>query len=399
MISYYKVMASVKVKFRTVDNEARYGYITYQVIHSRSVRLVNSGYKILTREWDSTRGAVKPELYQLRERITLDLDRFARIISTLGQTGLNYSCEDIVVAFENFRVRWTMFGVLQQAISRMMEQRRVRTAAAYRQTLNSFRRFRTGSDLLIDELTPELIENYQSSLRARGNSLNTISFYMRILRAAYNRAVECAAVENRHPFRRVFTGLTKTRKRAVAISIIKRIKNLDLSDDAEADFARDMFMLSFYLRGMSFVDMAFLRKNNLRDGRLVYRRHKTGQTLEIEWRKEMQAILNKYPQNPTPYLLPIITKDGLNEYAAYRKVGYRINCQLKIIAEMVGVPGGLTLYVARHSWASAAKSKHVPIGVICEAMGHDSETTTQIYLASLETSVVDKANSLILSSL
>lgn len=113
----------------------------------------------------------------------------------------------------------------------------------------------------------------------------------------------------------------------------------------------------------------------------------------------MQLILDKYPENSTDYLPPIIRKPGTNERYTYRNVGYNINHNLKIIAKMVGITIPLTLYVARHSWASAAKAKGIPLSVISEGMGHDSEATTQIYLASLDTSVVDRANSLIISSL
>ena len=113
----------------------------------------------------------------------------------------------------------------------------------------------------------------------------------------------------------------------------------------------------------------------------------------------MQSLLDKYPDNPTQYLLPIIKTVGCNERSAYRNAGYNINHNLKKIAEMVGVKIPITMYVARHSWASAAKAKGIPVSVISEGMGHDSEATTQIYLASLDTSVVDKANDLILKSL
>lgn len=160
-----------------------------------------------------------------------------------------------------------------------------------------------------------------------------------------------------------------------------------------------MFLLSFYLRGMSFVDMAFLKKSDLKDGYIVYRRRKTGQQLIIEWTSEMQMVLDKYPENESCYLLPIIRNTGSNERCTYRNVGYNINHNIKKIAEMVGVTIPLTLYVARHSWASAAKAKGIPLSVISEGMGHDSEATTQIYLASLDTSVIDKANNLILESL
>lgn len=150
---------------------------------------------------------------------------------------------------------------------------------------------------------------------------------------------------------------------------------------------------------MSFVDMAFLKKSDLKNGYVTYRRRKTGQILIIEWTKEMQKILDKYPENRSEYLFPIIRNSGINERCAYLNAGYNINHNLKRIAKMVGVTIPLTLYVARHCWGSAAKAKGVPVSVISEGMGHDSEATTQIYLSILDTSVVDKANSLILKSL
>ena len=167
----------------------------------------------------------------------------------------------------------------------------------------------------------------------------------------------------------------------------------------QLDYARDMFLLSFFLRGMSFIDMAFLRKTDLKNGYVTYRRRKTGQQLTIKWTKEMQHILDKYPRNAGIYLLPIIKTPGNNERYAYRNASYNINHNLKKIADMTDIQIPLTLYVARHSWASAAKAKGIPVGIISEGMGHDSETTTRIYLASLDTSLVDRANSIILASL
>ena len=222
---------------------------------------------------------------------------------------------------------------------------------------------------------------------------------MRILRAVYNRAVEQELIEQRNPFRRVYTGVDKTQKRALPMSVIKKIHALDLGLNPALDYARDMFMMSFFLRGMSFIDMAFLRKTDLQNGSITYRRRKTNQKLTIGWTREMQTLVDKYPENPTQYILPIIQKEGIDERLRYRSAGYNINRSLKKIAKLVNVNIPLTLYCARHSWASAAKAKGIPLSVISEGMGHDSETTTQIYLASLETSVVDDANSLILSDL
>lgn len=288
---------------------------------------------------------------------------------------------------------------MEQIIGRLRAKGRIRTSETYCSALRSFRKFRDDEDVMLDSLTPELMEEYEAWLFRGGLVPNTVSFYTRILRAVYNRAVEADIIENKYPFRHVYTGVDKTVKRALPLSVMSKIKALDLSADPALDYARDMFLMSFYLRGMSLVDMAFLKKTDLRNGHVVYRRRKTGQQLIIGWTKEMRLILDKYSENISDYLLPIIRKPVVNEHATYRNVGYNINRNLKRIAVMVGVAMPLTLYVARHSWASAAKSKGIPLSVISEGMGHDSESTTRIYLASLDTSVIDRANSKILKSL
>ena len=181
---------------------------------------------------------------------------------------------------------------------------------------------------------------------------------------------------------------------------IKRMKNLDLSLQPNLEFARDMFLFSFYTRGMSFIDMAHLKKKDLQNGFLSYRRRKTGQQLVIRWEKCMQEIVGKYPEDSlSPYLLPVLKCPFKDTHKHYRNVMSGINRNLKEIARLADISFPLSMYCARHSWASAAKGKNIPISVISEGMGHDSEATTQIYLASLDNSVVDKANAQILKSL
>ncbi len=243
------------------------------------------------------------------------------------------------------------------------------------------------------------MEEYQVLLQQRGVTLNTFSFSIRIIRAVYNRAIEDEIIENRHPFRRVYTGVEKTVKRALPLSMLKKIRTLDLSLKPDPQYARDMFMLSFMLRGMSFIDMAMLKKSNLRDGHITYRRSKTGQQLTIQWTKEMQEILDIYPWNPTQYLLPIITDNTVNQRYAYKYMGAKINTKLKEVAEIAGVAIPLTMYVARHSWASIARAEGIPVSIISEGLGHEKESTTQIYLSTLDTSIIDKANGFILGLL
>ena len=400
-------MASIKVKFRPSTVADHEGTIYYQIIHERKVRQLISDYKVFPSEWDESRSMVtttqkserKSFILSIRERIRWDVERLTKIDRKLDANGLLYTADDVIDEFNRYADEYSLFNYMESIIAKLKQNGKVRTSETYKSTLNSFRKYREDEDIMLDCLTSEIMEAYEAWHHKRGVAPNTISFYTRILRAVYNRAVEDDIIENRNPFRKVYTGVDKTVKRALPLPVIKKIKALDLSLNASLDFARDMFLMSFFLRGMSFIDMAFLKKTDLKNGYVTYRRRKTGQQLIIEWTKEMQMILDKYPENESEYLLPIIRNPGTNERCTYRNVGYNINHNLKTIAGMVGVTIPLTLYVARHSWASAAKAKGIPLSVISEGMGHDSETTTQIYLASLDTSVVDKANSLILKSL
>lgn len=220
---------------------------------------------------------------------------------------------------------------------------------------------------------------------------------MRIFRAIYRRLADAEIIEDRNPFRHVYTGICKTVKRALPLKIIRKIKTLDLTFAPQLDYARKMFLMSLYLRGMSFIDMAYLKKSNLRNGIVTYKRRKTGQLLTVAWTKEMQAILECYHSTGGEYLFPIMPSVSVNDRASYKNASYRINRDLKKIGRMIGSKTPVTMYTARHIWASLAKSNGIPIGVISEAMGHDNEMTTRIYLASLETSAVDKANERIIS--
>lgn len=400
-------MATIKVKFRPSTIADREGTIYYQIIHERKVRQLLSDYRVFPTEWDESRSMVTSRpgnvrkffILSIRERIHWDIERLTKIDRKLDSNGLYYTADDVIDEFNRYAQEYSLFNFMEGIIAKLKQNGKVRTSETYKSTLNSFKKFREGEDIMLDCLTSEIMEEYEAWHHKRGVAPNTISFYTRILRAVYNRAVEHDIIENRNPFRHVYTGVDKTVKRALPIELVKRIKTLDLSLTLSLDFARDMFLMSFYLRGMSFIDMAFLKKSDLKNGYITYRRRKTGQQLIIEWTKEMQQILDKYPENESDYLLPVIRNPGTNERCTYRNVGYNINHNLKSIAGMVGITIPLTLYVARHSWASAAKAQGIPISVISEGMGHDSEATTQIYLASLDTSVVDKANSLILKSL
>ena len=399
-------MASIKVKFWPSTNENKEGTIYYQIIQNRVIRQLKTDYRLFVYEWNEEESSIiitnssrQNYLQSIEECIDWDTKRLQSIINQLENKRLKYTADDIISTFQKQANEQSLFSFMQGIIAQLQQMGKQRTSETYRCTLKSFMQFREDKDVLLDDIDSDLMLMYEAYLRGKGLTKNTTSFYMRILRAVYNRAVEKDLTINRNPFKHVYTGIDKTVKRAIPLKAIKQIKNLDLSLQPSLDFARDMFLFSFYTRGMSFIDMAYLKKKDLSNGILSYRRRKTGQQLFIRWEKCMQEIVEKYDNPLSGYLLPIIKSMNGDERTQYQNAMYPINRKLKIIGKMVGVQLPLTMYTARHSWASVAKNKNVPISVISEGMGHDSEQTTQIYLASLGTAVVDKANSMILNSL
>lgn len=292
----------------------------------------------------------------------------------------------------------SFFELINEQIAKLKHDGNHRTAETYIAALKKLQNFRKGEDLALDDITQELMEEFQSWLKNKRLAMNTISFHMRKLRAIYNKAVERGLTPDIHPFRKVYTGFAKTAKRAITLTEMKRIKNLQLNDPMQ-EFARDMFLFSFYTRGMAFVDMSYLKKSDINGNVLTYSRKKTGQMLTIRWERDMQEIADRYPSKSGYYLLPIIHTHNDKERNQYRHVQTQINESLKTVGEMAGITQKLTMYVARHSWATIARQMGIPLNVISYGMGHSNEKTTEIYLKSVDMTTIDNANLKILKQL
>ncbi|WP_462333526.1 tyrosine-type recombinase/integrase [Phocaeicola plebeius] len=405
-------MATVKVKLHHSKVKNHPGSIVYFVTSHQMVRQLTTKYKLFPHEWDEKESVVilssaigttensvrKDMLRMIAGKIHNDVIRLNTIIGHLSQSGTLFTSEDVIRKFQEELQERSFQRFMEKVILQLKQLKKERTMETYRSALDSFMSFRHGEDVLLDEISSELMMGYEAWLKARGLTMNTVSFYNRILRAVYNRAVEQELTVQCYPFKRVYTGIDKTVKRAVSLEAIKSIKEMDLSARPSLDFARDMFLFSFYTRGMSFIDMAYLRQDNLKNGYLVYQRRKTGRRMLIKLEKYIQDLLDKYREDGQAYLLPII-RDERNSRRCYLNALRLVNVKLKAIAEIAGLPAHLTMYAARHSWATIAQKQHIPLSVISESMGHDSENTTRIYLAELDSGLIDEANSLILGKL
>lgn len=400
-------MATINVKIHPIIPDGNVGTLFYQVVHEGTTKVIETDYKLYLHEWNSETEKLNVHdadaerfayLAALGKRVECDMRRLRGIIMSLDLRIMPYATDDVVVNFADYCSRRSFGLFMKEQIGRLESMKRMRTSETYTATYRSFMRFMDNKDVAIDEFDEKLMGEYENFLKMTGAGLNTVSFYMRIMRAVYNRAVDEGITDQRYPFKKVYTGIARTVKRALRFDDIRRIKNVDLSNEPNLAFARDMFMFSFYTRGMSFVDMSFLSKSNLSGGVLSYCRRKTGQRLDIKWEKCMQEIVERYDACG-PYILPIVSPDKGDERLQYRQCQCRINAYLKRLGRMMGFLHPLTMYVARHSWASVAKSRNVPLSIISEGMGHDSDATTRIYLASIEASRIDEANSSILNAL
>lgn len=278
------------------------------------------------------------------------------------------------------------------------QQGRHRLTETYASAARSFMNFRGNQDIPLQDISEKLIADYEVFLKRKGLTLNTVSFYMRIMRAIYNKAVGRNIIKDRNPFVHVFTQMTKTSKRAISLRILRKLAQAEIKNNTEK-LARDLFLFSFYTRGMSFVDIAYLKKTDVNGSYLIYKRKKTGQELKVAWCKEMQELVDKHRSLDGTHLLGVL--DSNSPKSLRKQYHYKqclVNEALKRLADRLKLGVHLTMYVARHSWATIARQKHIPLSVICDGMGHNSEKTTQIYLKSVDAAIIDKSNARLIAA-
>lgn len=398
-------MASIKVKFRESTVAGKRGTIYYQVCHKGKSRQISSKLHIYSQLWSKDdgyllEGEANASSCSARRKISSDCARLQSIIEELDARGCDYSLDDIVSAYHSPHSTTLILAYIEKQVDETRHANAFGRARSYQRTYKSFSLFLNREDLPLSMLSAGLVSEYSEWLSAKGVVRNTISYYMRTLRAIYNKAVRQGLVAQNMPFAEVYTGIDKTRKRAVDVELIRKICKLDLSKYKSLELYRDLFVFSFCTRGMAFVDMAYLKKDNISVNSISYTRRKTGQRLNVYIEARARRIISKYETSDSPYIFPVISSE--NEENAYRQYELALikgNHSLKTIAEMLGVTVQLSFHTARHSWATAARNTNIPLSVISQSMGHTSERTTQIYLESLDNSIIDKANRKVLGML
>lgn len=396
-------MATIRIKFRASSVPGQPGTVYYQITHRRSALQVSSGVKVFPEQWNQIEEAVYKDNIRmggLQSRIESGATLLRQIIKEFEMKGYPYSAADIVKRYRSSEFSIPIQDYMQSLIVQMRDSNRMGTALNYEKALNIFSEFMKGEKICFIALTDRLVEDFNAFLTRRGMVRNSVSFYMRIMRAVYNKAVRQKIAVQTHPFDGVYTGIDRTRKRAVAETVISQMYRLNLDGDRNMEFTRDLFIFSYCTRGMAFIDMAYLKKSDIQGGCICYSRHKTGQKLIIKVEPCIQDIIDRYDRPGSPFVFPILSSTDPNKsYRQYQLAINRYNHLLVKIARHLKLPGRISSYTARHSWATAARDHNIPISVISAGMGHSSEQTTRIYLAALENSVIDDANHGILDSM
>ena len=271
------------------------------------------------------------------------------------------------------------------------------TAHVYRSSLNAIIAYHGETDFAFREVTPQWLKGFEIHLRARGCSWNTVSTYLRTFRAVYNRAVDrgmTPCVPNL--FRSVYTGTRTDCKRSLELKDVRKIFKFVSKVTPAMCQTREWLLLMFLLRGLPFVDLAYLRKRDLCGDVITYRRRKTGRALSVTLTPEAKALVEKYRNRDqsSPYLFSLLKSDEGTEtaYREYQSALRRFNRQLMALGEILRTDEGLSSYTARHTWATMAYHCEIHPGIISEAMGHSSITVTETYLKPFHNKKIDEAN-------
>lgn len=283
--------------------------------------------------------------------------------------------------------------------SRLIEERRQagrdNTADLYRTTRNRVCRFMRGKELDPRKITPEWVSRFAASLRAEGLRPNSVRTYLSNLRTIYNQACrEGGGVRPPlSPFEGVMPRKERGESRALDERTLREIAALRLEDsDRRRELALDLARFSFLACGMPFADLARLTSGNIQGDEIVYRRKKTGALIRIGLTPATRGLIAKYAVSGSRYLFPILPAERVAGHEEYKALLRSYNRTLREIGASLSTPVRITSYTLRHSWATAAYRKHVPIAVISQALGHTSEQTTRYYLAALDPSELNQAN-------
>lgn len=415
-------MATIKPVLNYRPNKEGRHTLILQIIHNRRRGVVFSPYHLLPEEFDAQRGmviagnrtkAARARAKEINDYIETQTAELHRTVRELEMSGEPFVARQVVAAYRRRGDRRYLRTFVLSLCDELERRGKHSTSTTYRSLLSAFERFAGGQDTHLHGLTPVRLAEFEEYLKSIPLQRNTITFYMRILRAVYNKARRLGLVEKKeNPFEEVSFRIDKTRKRAIDADTLRRVAEADFGTRPWLALARDLLLFSFHARGMSFVDMAYLKREDVQEGVLRYTRRKTGQLFTVRVTPVLQELIDRYAAC-SPWVLPVMKECAVGReqgitlpdlepdapekvlYKRYREALTNYWYYLGVISEELDTGKRLSFNVARHTWASVARNRGIPLAVISQGLGHTSEKTTTIYLDDLSAREVDDANDIV----
>ena len=385
--------------------------IMLRVTKDRKSKYISTGFNCSKELWDTKNNLPKkkhPLYIEAKILIAKKTIEAEKLVMDLESESKNLSAHEIQGSLKKSKVNNPyVFQYFDSVVERFKASGQIKNSEVYKDAKRNLSHFTNSKDIHFSDIDVEFLNKFEEYLKANKKGGNTIFLYLRTLRALLNKAVkEGVCSEKYYPFKKFSLAKyskIKTEKRAISKEDIKKIEEADLVAKPHLMDARNIFMFSYYCRGINFIDIAFLKWQDIKGERLIYTRMKTKELFNIELLQPAKEILKHYEslsdKDNESYIFPILNENHNTPNMLYnRKVKMlrKINKDLKEIASLVGIDSELTTYVARHSYATILKKSGVATAIISEAMGHDSEKTTKIYLESFENKVLDEASKALL---
>ena len=375
-------------------------------IHERTSKQLSLGVSVAPCYWDKEAEMVTadcPERAALQSRIDSALTAYRKKIQRLEALDIPVTFDTLFDAKPARSVGITIEDGFNAEIERLKSLGKINSAAKHKYALQVLDSYRP-TTMALEAIDLDYLKGLELYLRQRGNKDNSIATRFAIFKAIYNKAVKEGKVAvKQNPFTLFQVGglWAKTRKRAIDKEDIQRLIDLEIAEGHTTEYrrlARDLFLFSYFTAGMNFGDMARLRYKDIVKGRVNYSRHKTQKLLSFQLVPNAMQIIEKYSKSDhaqEDYIFPILDrsehKTAQQIFNRTHKVLRKVNRELKVLGEMIGLEMPLTTYVARHTYATVLKRSGVSVALISESLGHSDLSTTQIYLDSFENSQIDAA--------
>jgi len=378
--------------------------IILRMTHFRKTTSISLGHSVRKEFWDDRNEKIKrsfkgtSSVSKLNNQLLKEKTRAVDIINDLYEKDeLNYlsilQLKNKIVKTASFE---SFFEYSKDIVSELKGAERFGNANTYYAVIKVLEKFTGGNDIKFNEINYDFLKKFEGWHFSRGNSVNGLSAYMRTIKAVFNKAIKSDVVSrDAYPFTHYRIKTTPTEKRALDIKSIKAIMLLNLQETDNLFHYRNYFLSSYMLYGISFMDLAFLKVENIVDNRIKFQRRKTSKPYDINITPQLKEILSFYlrDKEKSDFIFPIVKRDTFElQYKDVLWARKRYNKGLKEIANKCNIEQRLTSYVSRHSFATQAMLQDVPLQAISAMLGHNRLSTTQIYLKSLPSEILDDYN-------